>query len=267
MPTDTNRHDLIDTPLQVLMVIESSNYFNRVDSLQFDLFYQRLQNSIHKTISKHRGKEKHLKTNIYLVTFNSVDDAISCALKIKHNAKYVTPSFDSSYKILNIGINSSKAKLVDEAIRMATYYCEVVSGDIVISSEVNSIYQDVHHNPKLNKDKIRSLKPREEDFLKRLMSFVEEHWNDSQFSVTDFSQKMGFSNSQLNRNIKSLTGLPPNSFIKKLRLQRALKLLYNRKGTIANVAFETGFNSPTYFSKCFSKQFGILPSTFLKQNT
>ena len=251
------------------MVIESSNYFNRVDSLQFDLFYQRLQNSIHKTIDKHNGKEELLKTNIYLVTFSSVDDAISCALKIKHNAKYVTPNFDSSYKLLSIGINisdSEEQKSLDDAIILATYFCEVVHNDIVISSEAHKAYQSIHHNPKLNKDKIRNLKPREEEFLKRLMSFVEVHWNDPEFNVTDFSKKMGFSSSQLNRNIKSLTGLPPNSFIKKLRLQRALKLLYNRKGNISHIAFETGFNSPTYFSKCFYKQFGILPSTFLKQN-
>ena len=262
----------IDSAFRALMVIESSNYFNRVDNLQFDLFHQRLHNSISKAIGKFKGKVVLLKSNSYLVSFKSVDNAISCALTIKHNSKYVTPNFDSSYKLLSIGISTGvpvteKPKLFEEAIYEATYFCEIVSGGIVISSEAQNQFRAEHHHAKLNKEHIRPLKPREESFLKRLMAFVEVHWNNPKFNVSDFSKKMGFSKSQLNRNIKSLTGLSPNNFIKKLRLQRALKLLHEQKGNISEIAFETGFNTPAYFSKCFSDQFGILPSTFLKQHT
>ena len=259
----------IDSPFRTLMVIESSNYLNRVDDLQFDLFYQRLHNSINKAIEKFNGKVVLLKSNSYLVSFKSVDNAISCALKIKHNSKYVTPNFDSSYKLLNIGISSGvpvtdKKELFEDAINLSTYFCEIVSGDIVVSYEVLEHFRANHKYAKLDKSEIRSLNQKEEDFLKQLMDFVETNWNNPQFNVSSFSQKMGYSKSQLNRNIKSLTGLSPNKFMKKLRLQRALKLLYNKKGNISEIAFETGFNTPAYFSKCFMEKFGILPSTYIK---
>lgn len=269
---DPNSEDIpIDSAFRALMVIESSNYLNRVDNSQFDLFYQQLHKSINKAIEKFKGKVVLLKSNSYLVSFKSVDDAIVCALTIKHNSKYVTPNFDSSYKLLNIGISAGipvteKQELFEDAINKAIYFCEIVSGGIVISSEVKNHFKANHQHAKLNEEQIRTLKPREEDFLNRLMIFIESYWNNAQFNVSDFSQKMGFSKSQLNRNIKSLTGLSPNNFIKQLRLQRALKLLHEQKGNISEIAFETGFNTPAYFSKCFMEQFGILPSTFLKQH-
>ena len=265
-----SENELIDSAFRAIMVIESSNYIHRINNNQFDLFYQRYHKSVGKSISKYNGKVVLLKSNSYLVSFKTVDDAILCALNIKHNTKYITPNFDSSYKKINIGISAGepvteKKELFQDAVTLSTYLCEVVKGDIAISFEAKEQYYREHKHAKIDKSLIRSLKPREELFLIDLMAYVEKHWNDPQFNVGDFSKNMGFSRSQLNRNIKKLTGLSPNNFIKKLRLQRAMKMLYNHKGNISQTAFETGFNTPAYFSKCFEDEFGLLPSTFIKQ--
>jgi AraC-like DNA-binding protein len=61
------------------------------------------------------------------------------------------------------------------------------------------------------------------------------------------------------------TGKAPNAFIHDYRLDKALKLLEKKTENISEVAFETGFNSPAYFSKCFSDKFGILPSKYALQ--
>jgi AraC-like DNA-binding protein len=72
----------------------------------------------------------------------------------------------------------------------------------------------------------------------------------------------GMSKAQLYRKITDLTGYSPNNFIREIRLRNALKLIEAHKGNISEIAFESGFNNPSYFSKCFFKKFGILPSEY-----
>jgi AraC-like DNA-binding protein len=62
----------------------------------------------------------------------------------------------------------------------------------------------------------------------------------------------------------SLTGQSPNSFVREYRLNRALEQIELNVKTISEIAFESGFNSTSYFSKCFQKRFGLLPSVYLK---
>ena len=86
------------------------------------------------------------------------------------------------------------------------------------------------------------------------MDFTEKEWRNTTLMADDFSKFLGFSKSQLYRKMISITGKSPNSFIKAYRLQQALKLLNKKTENISAIAFETGFNSPAYFSKCFFGQ-------------
>ena len=62
-----------------------------------------------------------------------------------------------------------------------------------------------------------------------------------------------------------IIGKSPNGFIKEYRLYKALQLLNRRTSNISEIAYQTGFSSPTYFSKCFHETYGILPSLYIKQ--
>jgi len=75
---------------------------------------------------------------------------------------------------------------------------------------------------------------------------------------------LNLSKAQSYRKIKSITGLAPNQLIQKLRLRESLKALKNKDKTVAEIAYDVGFNSPTYFTRVFKKRFHILPSSFLK---
>ena len=66
------------------------------------------------------------------------------------------------------------------------------------------------------------------------------------------------------KSMISLTGISPNTFIKDYRLNRALNLFNSKKGNISEIAFETGFSSPSYFTKCFQTKFGLKPSDYLE---
>jgi AraC-like DNA-binding protein len=84
-------------------------------------------------------------------------------------------------------------------------------------------------------------------------------------NIGKFSRQLGYSKSQLYRKMISITGKSPNTFLKEYRLNKALNLLNRQVGNISEIAFETGFNSPAYFSKCFSEVYGVLPSSYVKQ--
>jgi AraC-like DNA-binding protein len=95
------------------------------------------------------------------------------------------------------------------------------------------------------------------------MDYTEFSWSDTNLKVADFSKAVGCSKSQLYRKMIFLTGKSPNSFINEYRLDEALALLNKHTGNISEIAFETGFSSPSYFSKCFQKRYGLSPSDHL----
>ena len=110
------------------------------------------------------------------------------------------------------------------------------------------------------------LKPKEiavtsvdELFLNKVMETVEENMEDEEFSVEDLAGAVAMSRSQLHRKIKALTDVSPSVFIRTLRLERGKQLLEQNAGNASEVAFMVGFNSSTYFAKCFKERFGVSP--------
>ncbi|NNK74006.1 MAG: DUF4242 domain-containing protein [Flavobacteriaceae bacterium] len=268
---DESLNQIFDSAYRVIMVIESSNFLNRVESHQFTLFSQKFHNSVNKSIQKFDGRIVLLDNNSYLVSFDSVTNAVFCALKIQSNFKYITPKFDSYLRRLKIGLSigapvTSKKNLFEEAINLSTYMCEVIKEQVVLSSEIKKIYDHENHNAFLTKEEVRVLKPKEERFLFQLMEFINSRWHDHELTVEDFSIHLSYSRSQVYRKFMNLTGKSPNAFLRDFRLHRALRLLYDQKGNISEIAFESGFNSPAYFSKCFYEKYNILPSKYLQQH-
>ncbi|WP_339917043.1 nickel-binding protein [Yeosuana marina] len=260
-----------DPAFRVLMVIETSNFLDRLEANQFTIFTQKFHNSVSKCFHKFNGNIVKKNNNNYLVSFKTVTDAVLCAQKIQYQFKYVTPKFDPSSRKLNIAISSGvpvtdKENIFEEAITLGTRMCDIIKETFVITSEVNALYESENRNATVDKESVRVLKATDEKFLTQLMDFIEDKWHKSDFDVSFFSKALGYSKSQLNRKLKNLTGLSPNNFLKEFRLQKALQLLYKQHGNISEIAFETGFNSPAYFSKCFLDKYHILPSKYIQQH-
>ena len=100
----------------------------------------------------------------------------------------------------------------------------------------------------------------DEKFLNRLIEIVELHLGNEKFGVEKLSDELGMSRSQLHRKLSALLDTGPNQFIRQYRLQRAHNLIRQNSATTAEIAYQVGFGSPSYFSKCFQRQFGCLPS-------
>jgi AraC-like DNA-binding protein len=86
-------------------------------------------------------------------------------------------------------------------------------------------------------------------------------WNVGDFNIRTFGKKLGLSKAQLYRNMIQLSGLSPNNFIKEYRLKKAVEAIGKQQGNVSEIAYQCGFSSPSYFSKCFLERFGILPSS------
>ena len=108
--------------------------------------------------------------------------------------------------------------------------------------------------------------PVDEKFLSRIMQVMEQQMGNTVFGVEALGKEAGMSRTQLHRKLKALTDLSPGDFIRVMRLKRAAELLTNRAGNIAEVALMVGFQDPSYFTKCFQKQFGHSPSQIFRDN-
>jgi len=268
---DTELNIINDPAFRVIMVIETSNYLNRIEANQFSIFTQKFHNSVSKTISQFEGSIVKQNNNTYLVSFKSVTNSIFCALKIQSNFKYITPKFDIHNRILKIGVDAgvpvtSKDNIFEETITLATRMCEIVKYEIVISQEIQSLYDSENRNASIDKEQVYTLTYDEQQFLTRLMDYIETVWNNTELDVQSFSKALGYSKSQFYRKLTSLTGKSPNTFLRDYRLNKSLKLLHEQRGNISEIAFQTGFNSLAYFSECFKSKFKILPSKYIQQH-
>lgn len=100
----------------------------------------------------------------------------------------------------------------------------------------------------------------EEEFLQKFRKIVIDRLDDEQLSVEMIADQMAISRTQLYRKIKQLTNFSPNELVRNTRLEEARRRLAKGGVTIAEVAYSTGFTSPSYFTKCYSEYFGTLPS-------
>jgi signal transduction histidine kinase/ligand-binding sensor domain-containing protein/DNA-binding response OmpR family regulator len=105
--------------------------------------------------------------------------------------------------------------------------------------------------------------PVDEKFLKQALDVVEKHIDEPEFSVEDFSGEMFMNRVTLYRKILSITGKTPLEFIRSIRLKRAAQLLEKSGMSIAEIAYEVGFNNPKVFSKSFKEEFHVSPSQYV----
>ncbi|MGI6231342.1 MAG: hybrid sensor histidine kinase/response regulator transcription factor [Prevotella sp.] len=99
-------------------------------------------------------------------------------------------------------------------------------------------------------------------FLQKMNAVIEENIDNPDLSVGFLAEHLNISRSGLFAKLKSLADVTPNEMIQIVRLRRAAQLLSEGNYQVNEVCFQVGFNSPSYFAKCFQKQFGIRPGEY-----
>lgn len=100
----------------------------------------------------------------------------------------------------------------------------------------------------------------DKEFIQKVLNYINDNLSDPELSVELLASELSLSRSQFYRKIKTLTGQTANGFLRKIRLQRAKIMIEKGNTNISDVCYKSGFSSPSYFTKCFKKQFDILPT-------
>ena len=108
--------------------------------------------------------------------------------------------------------------------------------------------------------------PTDNDFLLQMNQIIEENFSNTALNVDFLAKSLNISRSGLFAKIKTLADVTPNEMIQIVRLKRAAQLLHDGGYMVSEVGYMVGFSNPSYFSKCFQKQFGIRPADYMKTN-
>lgn len=263
---NTNLNIINDAAFRTIMVLRlkplSLNYKNAT-SLKSSLANYR--EGIVDVLNNSQGSVVKQSEAGFLVSFKTVTNAVHASFDIKSLLKESGRKIRKDKIVLKIGLCAGvpvteKKSIFEDTIKLAERMCEVVKGETIISSEVKELYNSESRKGLTLGKSIRCLTQADETFLTALLDYIESSWRNTKLKIDNFSKSMGYSRSQLYRHMILLTGQSPNAFIQGYRLNEALKLLNKKTNSISQVAFETGFTSQSYFSKCFVKKYGYLPS-------
>ena len=225
---------------------------------------QRHNEIVRKNAVDYEGSEVEHGGNGFLISFNSAFKAVSCALAIQNDM----PAADLLALDLKIAINGGEPieksnKLFGDTIQLANYLCSITNNSrIAVAAKVRDRVSKDHLQNK--GDRFLTLSQQEESFLTSLFNKLEEKWQDPEFDIPEYCQAMAMSQSQLYRKTTALTGMSCNILLKEFRLEKAKELMKKQRYTISQITFESGFTSPSYFTKCFKKKYGLLPMSYIE---
>lgn len=145
-----------------------------------------------------------------------------------------------------------------------SYLTKPFSGQVLLSRIDNllrsrTLLRSLFSGDKAEAAEEERLCSQDKTFVTRLREIIQQHLADSDFSVERLGEEVGLSRVQLYRKVKVLTGKTPVELLRKARLMKARTMVTTTDRSIAEIAYATGFTSPSYFNKCFKDEFGVSP--------
>ncbi len=145
-----------------------------------------------------------------------------------------------------------------------SYLTKPFSGQVLLSRIDNllrsrTLLRSLFSGDKAEAAEEERLCSQDKTFVTRLREIIQQHLADSDFSVERLGEEIGLSRVQLYRKVKVLTGKTPVELLRRARLMKARTMVTTTDRSIAEIAYATGFTSPSYFNKCFKDEFGVSP--------
>jgi AraC-like DNA-binding protein len=218
---------------------------------------------IRRNLLQSGGTEVEHGGSGFIISFSSAAKAVSCALSIQKDL----PGSVAESIGFKISINGGEPveqsnKMFGDTIQLAQYMFSIPKNcGVAIASAVKELALKDHFQT--NGNNFFTLSPQDEALLEILFRKLEENWQNPDFDVDDYGRAVAMSKSQLYRKTIALTGLSPNILLKEFRLEKAKDLMKKQHYSISQITFDSGFTSPSYFTKCFKKKYGLLPMNYM----
>ncbi|MTI89445.1 MAG: DUF4242 domain-containing protein [Balneolaceae bacterium] len=223
-------------------------------------------NKVYKIIEQYEGIVVLQPSDDLMASFIYASNAMQCALTI---SKYLHSISDNVEFTLALSsgrpVDEAGDHLFEETKKKILYLCAAsLKNTMSLDFETQILSEKERTSPVEPQNAFKIIRDEDFIFLFRLFDVFEESLYDPGFKSKDLYNLLGLSKSQAYRKLKLLTGMAPNQLIRELRLRQSLKKIKKGNPTISEIAFDLGFNSPTYFTKVFRKRFGISPTSFAK---
>lgn len=219
--------------------------------------------SVKRSILANKGQ--FLETNSFwniIGSFTTENDSLLCATNVRENLGVENKELGLRIVLHAIDLAEGEAKSLRNLLMFFSSLLDF--GEIVVTSSFCKLSDGAIGGCKTSPSYLRVLSSEDELFLKLLWSVFLRNWQNTDFNGGDFSKEMSTSKSGLYRKCVNVAGKSPNRLLRNYRLNRALNLLRDKSNNISQIAFEVGFSTPSYFSKCFKDTFGIKPQDYLQ---
>jgi AraC-like DNA-binding protein len=226
------------------------------------------KNLVLNSIARFKGRViERLGDDSLVGIFNTAINAVRCAKDIQHELlEHMKKSpDDQDWNIqFRMGLSTGHpltetGGFFSEALTIARRLClSAKENGVLVSSLISEVCTLEDISP------LRALSPSEDAFVHNLFELTESNLPNKSFNVDHLSRAMGVSRPQLYRKTLSLTGRSPIDLISALRMVKAMSLMKSNFGNVSEIALEVGYHNPSYFAKCFQKNFGCPPSEFMR---
>ncbi len=257
---DTNPNETDEAP--VVLVAEDDEDLRKYLVLQLSASY--------KVIEAANGRAA-----LELALEKFPDIILSDVMMPEMNGLEFCEQVKSNPKLAHIPFVMLTAKVLDEHIKegysvLADDYILKPFNITVLKAKVESIIKNREQLRRLFGEKMSAIEvPMPEiaavdPFMDKLIELIKEKASDSELQVSDLYEAMGYGRIQFFRKIKAVSGISPNNLIVNIRMKMAADMLRENQYTISEIAYQTGFSDPSYFSRVFKSVFQITPKEYQK---
>ncbi|HET8737715.1 MAG TPA: nickel-binding protein, partial [Pricia sp.] len=223
----------IDTGYRTLMMVRLADLSGK---------HERCTEEIYQSIARHKGCIVMQPNDKIMASFVYAFDAISCALETSHFLESITDALDYSMAVVTgKPVDENGSEIFEEARKHLQMLCGFGQSKVVhIDTGTKTLARKGSYSPDWHEMNVQFVSAHDFSFFAGLWKILHNQITDSDFKSARLCTALGLSKAQTYRKLKALTGMSPNTFIREIRLRRALAALKKNDRTVAEIAYEQG---------------------------
>lgn len=249
----------VDPGFRTFLLIKTNDFSGK---------YKHYTKQIYKLIEQYGGVNIPQETIGILSYFVGAANAANCSITIDKLLKSIPDNFEYKLALVTGNPVDEEGKNIYEVTKNKINIIGSIglNDKIYIDDVTKSVIIKNPNAPNIKSDIFKIIETANFSLLEKMSTIFKNQLHKPDFNLEKLNISLNMSKAQSYRKIKSITGLAPNQLIQEFRLHKALKALNNKDKTVAEIAYDMGFNSPTYFTRVFKKRFKLLPTSYMKNS-